>query len=77
MTPDRVRDDVNGIRQFIVGTGGEADAPPASVAPNSQVVSVDGAAGVIKLTLRDGGYSWQFISIPGQTFTDAGSGTCH
>jgi len=31
----------------------------------------------LKLTLADGSYSWQFIPIAGQTFTDTGSGTCH
>jgi len=33
--------------------------------------------GVLKLTLGDGGYIWQFIPVQGQSFTDAGSGTCH
>ena len=78
MNPSRVRDDAKGIRQIIVGTGGASvAAPTAHNAPNSEVVGPSDGFGVIKLTLRDGGYSWQFISIPGQTFTDAGSGTCH
>jgi hypothetical protein len=39
---------------------------------------VNGAVfGVLKLTLRDGGYDWQFLPVAGQTFTDTGSGTCH
>jgi len=34
--------------------------------------------GILKVTLRAGGYAWQFISAAGGgTFTDAGSGTCH
>ena len=32
--------------------------------------------GVIKLTLYDGGYDWEFISTDGIT-RDSGSGTCH
>jgi len=32
---------------------------------------------VLKLTLRDTGYDWQFVPITGQTFTDAGTDTCH
>jgi len=32
---------------------------------------------VLKLTLGPGTYSWQFIPVAGQTFTDSGSGTCH
>jgi hypothetical protein len=33
--------------------------------------------GVLRLTLHPTGYDWQFIPETGQTFTDAGSGTCH
>lgn len=75
MRPDGTRDDANGIRSFIVGTGGESTAPPTVIAPNSRVVSA--AIGVIKLTLRSDGYDWEFKPIPGYTFTDSGSGTCH
>jgi hypothetical protein len=35
------------------------------------------AIGVLKLTLELDKYSWEFIAIPGQTFTDSGSGSCH
>jgi len=31
---------------------------------------------VLKLTLRHDSYDWEFIPVAGQTFTDAGSGTC-
>lgn len=35
------------------------------------------AFGVLKLTLDDGTYTWEFVpTVPGQ-FTDMGSGTCH
>jgi hypothetical protein len=36
--------------------------------------------GVLKLTLRDGGYDWQFIpdtQAGNGKFTDSGTGTCH
>ena len=32
--------------------------------------------GVIKLTLRNQGYDWQFVPINGATLQDAGSGSC-
>jgi len=32
--------------------------------------------GVLKLTLGDGSYSWQFIPVAGQT-TDSGTDACH
>ena len=75
MRPDGTRDDANGMRQFIVGTGGEGTAPPTVRAANSEVVAA--TIGIMKLTLRSGGYDWEFKPIPGQTFTDSGSGTCH
>jgi hypothetical protein len=32
---------------------------------------------VLKLTLRAGGYDWNFLPVAGQSFSDSGSGTCH
>jgi protocatechuate 3,4-dioxygenase beta subunit len=75
MTPDAVPDPDHGIRAFIVATGGESTGMPQNIAANSVVQAA--TFGVTKFTLRDGGYDWQYIPIPGQTFTDAGSGTCH
>lgn len=65
-----------GVREFVVGTGGgglySMNTPVAnSVARNANTW------GVLKLTLGPGTYSWQFIPIAGQTYTDSGSGTCH
>jgi hypothetical protein len=75
-TPDRVRDDQRGIREFIVGTGGHnPQGPVGTFAPNSEALS--NTKGVLKLTLDANAYSWQFIPVAGQTFTDSGSGICH
>jgi hypothetical protein len=74
-TPARVRDDVNGIRQFVVGTGGSATTLPSSQRSLTEVLS--DVHGVLKLTLGANTYSWQFIPEAGQTFTDSGTGTCH
>ncbi len=46
------------------------------MSPNSQV-NISSVYGVLKLTLGDGTYSWQFIPVAGQTATDSGSGSCH
>jgi len=76
-TPTGAADPTNGIREFIVGTGGGGlDAPNTLIIPNSEV-QISGVYGVLKLTLGDGSYSWQFIPVAGQTGTDSGSGTCH
>ena len=76
MRPDGTRDDARGIRQFTVGTGGQAVGwPPTALHPNSEARGR--AYGVLTLTLRADGYDWQFLPGPGWTFTDSGSGTCH
>jgi PKD repeat protein len=69
--------DPNGIREIVVGTGGSGlDSPNTLIIPNSQV-NISGVYGVLKLTLADGSYSWQFIPVAGQTAADSGSGSCH
>jgi PKD repeat protein len=75
MRPDGTRDDASGIRQFIVGTGGEGTGEPLTIAANSEAVAA--TIGIMKLTLGSGGYDWVFKPIPGHTFTDSGSATCH
>ncbi len=69
-------DPARGIRQFVAGTGGAGLYDfPAPIA-NTETYNVD-THGVLKLTLGPGSYSWEFIPIPGKTYTDSGSGTCH
>ncbi len=75
-TPTGVSDPARGIREIIVGTGGESSVTPTNlIAPNSEVRAA--TFGVLKLTLSPGAYSWKFIPMSGLTFTDSGSGTCH
>ena len=66
----------NGIREFIVGTGGENHGGINSVAANS-VVRDTTTFGVLKLTLHSGSYDWSFIP-DGKSgnFTDSGSASC-
>ncbi len=74
LTPTGIRDDSRGIRQFNAGTGGESSEMPIAFAQHSEVLT--DAYGVLKLTLDDGRYTWEFVPVvPG--FTDSGSGTCH
>jgi hypothetical protein len=74
-TPDGDADAEYGIRQFIVGTGGTNLRGFATIHPNS-VVRNGTTWGVLKLTLHATSYDWEFIPIPGQTFTDTGSANC-
>lgn len=73
--PDGREDRARGLRQFVVGTGGVALRDIERAAPNSELrVSV--VHGVLAVTLRDGGYDWQFH--PTSTdFSDRGTASCH
>jgi hypothetical protein len=73
---DDQRDDANGIREFVVGTGGASHDHLTHVEPNSEVRNFD-TYGVLKLTLHAHSYDWEFIPVAGQTFTDSGSAKCH
>ena len=68
--------DSGGIREFVVGTGGAMLAPFLIVKANSQVRG-SGTHGVLKLTLTDRSYSWQFIPVAGSSFTDSGEAATH
>jgi hypothetical protein len=72
---DGTRDDANGIREFVVGSGGAGLYDFATTKPNSQARYK--GFGVMKFTLKAASYSWEFIPIAGTSFTDAGSGSCH
>lgn len=65
-----------GLREFVVGTGGAGLYPFGSILPTSQVRN-SSTFGVLKLTLNAGSYDWQFVPVAGATFTDSGSSTCH
>ena len=75
-TPWGTADPSHGIRQFIVGTGGNGLYGFQGVKPNSQVRNAN-TLGALKLTLRSGGYDWRFLPRAGKTFTDTGSAACH
>ncbi len=70
-------DAINGIREFIAGTGGNNHTSIATVAANS-VVRNTNTFGILALTLHPGSYDWQFIPDTGSgSFSDSGTGTCH
>ena len=65
-----------GLREFVVGTGGAGLYAIGTPHPSSQVRD-DSTFGVLKLTLQETGYDWEFVPVVGSTFTDSGSGNCH
>lgn len=74
--PDGSPDWEYGIRQFIVGTGGESDGTFGITVSNSERRR-SGTPGVLVLMLRDGSYDWRFVPAAGESFIDSGSGACH
>jgi hypothetical protein len=75
-TPSAVVDPTNGIREFVVGTGGGSHDGLGTRRANSEVFN-DDTYGVLKLTLHPGSYDWQFVPEAGKTFTDSGTNNCH
>jgi hypothetical protein len=74
--PDGIHDPVEGIRQFVAGTGGTGNRSFDEVAPNSEARYTD-SLGILKLALYPDGYEWEFIPEAGSSFVDVGIGTCH
>jgi acid phosphatase type 7 len=66
---------IDGIRSFVVGTGGRSNYPVLWRLRGSVVVN-DGVFGVLRLTLRPEAYDWQFLPVPGSSFRDRGSARC-
>jgi hypothetical protein len=66
---------IDGIRSFVVGTGGRNLTRFASVKAGSEVRLMH--FGILDLELRAGSYSWRFLGAPGRGVLDSGSATCH
>ncbi|MDP8967549.1 MAG: metallophosphoesterase, partial [Actinomycetota bacterium] len=73
--PGHVVDTLRGIREFVVGTGGKSLQGARILQPGSEVRGA--TFGVLRVTLRAGGYDWAFVPEAGATFTDSGSAACH
>lgn len=66
-------DNTSGIREFIVGTGGEG---LFSLGGSHNVQYTSQSFGVLELTLHPTSYDWKFISTTGATL-DSGTTACH
>lgn len=71
-------DSVRGIRQITTGLGGDGPMQTPWVTVRHPLsVYRSGGNGVLKLTLGDGQYTWQFINAAGSNVQDWGRGSCH
>jgi acid phosphatase type 7 len=74
LNPDQ-QTDPNGLTEMVIGTGGRnLYSFRTQPQPGSQVRH--SAYGVLKLTLHTQSYDWQWVGLPGDDFTDAGSANC-
>jgi hypothetical protein len=67
---------VSGLTEFVVGTGGKNHYAFSTPIANSLVRNSD-TYGVASFTLHPSGWDWAFVPEAGETFTDAGAGSCH
>jgi Calcineurin-like phosphoesterase len=73
MDADGKRDDAQGVRLFVVGTGGGNLRSFA----NDPLPTTDDTWGVLKLDLKPSSYAWEFLPVAGSSFSDSGIGSCH
>ena len=72
---DGVADPVNGIRQFIVGTGGIGMTPMLTPVANSEVRN-SLTFGALQLTLASNSYAWDFVPAVEGVVVDSGTANC-
>ena len=73
---DGIPDTVNGVRQFVVGTGGAHHYAIDALLPGSEAHSTD-TFGLLKLTLLPDRYRWAFIPVDATALHDQGESPCH
>jgi Calcineurin-like phosphoesterase/RTX calcium-binding nonapeptide repeat (4 copies) len=69
-------DPERGIREIIVGTGGASHSSVLTAQPNSEARDYS-TYGLLWIGLAPTGYSWNYVGVAGQGFTDTGSASCH
>jgi hypothetical protein len=76
-TPDGDADPTDGIRQFVVGTGGRFLRPVQTTPePNSEAIN-NTTWGILRVGLLESSYDWEFVPVAGSTYTDSGTAYCH
>lgn len=75
MAPDGRPDPDRGIRSFVVGTGGARHYPFVRAAPGS-AYRLDRSWGVLRLTLRNDRYEWEFLNAGDGRSMDHGGEAC-
>jgi tRNA A-37 threonylcarbamoyl transferase component Bud32 len=67
LDPQGQADARRGMREFVVGTGGaKKDSLTSEVWPSGLAAAQDTTFGILKITLADAGYLWEWVSAEGQ-----------
>ena len=75
-TPSGSADPSRGIVEIVAGTGGRSRYPFLRIRANS-LARDNTTYGVLRLVLSASGWSSEFIPVPGGSFSDSSTGTCH
>lgn len=70
----------NGVREFVVGTGGRSFFAISSTPQANSEARVANTFGVLQMTLSAGSYSWRFVPVGGGgggQALDSGTAACH
>jgi Calcineurin-like phosphoesterase len=67
---------VDGVREFLVGTGGKSHYPFTNDPLPTTEARNDSTYGLLWLALGEGSYQWEFVGLGDTGFTDAGTGQC-
>lgn len=68
--------DLKGVRQFVVGTGGNGHYGFHKPEPHSQK-RITGRYGVLHLLLQKAAYRWKFVAVGGKVLDRGGPRKCH
>jgi hypothetical protein len=75
--PDGKANPLNGITEFVVGTGGSVlRGFPREEAQTHSEVKDNKTWGVLKMTLQPTAYKWEFVPVAGGKFNDSGNASC-
>lgn len=69
-------DSARGIVEFVAGMGGRSHYAFTRTSAN-RVAGNDTSYGVLRLDLAPSSYTFAFVPVAGQSYSDSGSGTCH
>jgi hypothetical protein len=68
---------IDGMRSFVVGTGGRSLREFTSLTDSRTELRADQSYGLLMLILREADYAWRFVPAAGSPLADAGDGECH